>query len=130
MAWEGLLAAGRAKGEVDADEVVHVLKDVELTHEVIEVVQVVFAREGISVVDAVDEADAPAAGNGAVATLVEAEAVTADAVAEVAAAALAPTPTLASAAGAHASPARAPTAPTPAAAPPTPCGCTSRRSGG
>ena len=43
VAWEGLLAAGRAKGEVDADEVVHVLKDVELTHEVIEVVQVVFA---------------------------------------------------------------------------------------
>ena len=93
VAWEGLLAAGRAKGEVDADEVVHVLKDVELTHEVIEVVQVVFAREGISVVDAVDEADGAASGNGSVATLVEADGVTADAVAEVAAAALAPAPT-------------------------------------
>jgi RNA polymerase primary sigma factor len=55
-AWEGLLAAGRERGEVDADEVVNVLKDVELTHEVIEVVQGTFARAGINLVDPIEEA--------------------------------------------------------------------------
>jgi RNA polymerase primary sigma factor len=54
-AWEGLLAAGRERGEVDADEVVNVLKDVELTHEVIEVVQGAFARAGINLVDPIEE---------------------------------------------------------------------------
>jgi RNA polymerase primary sigma factor len=53
-AWEGLLAAGRARGELHAEEVVQVLKDVELTHDVLESVQVAFAREGISIVE-VDE---------------------------------------------------------------------------
>ena len=44
-AWEDLLAAGRTRGELDADEVVRVLKDVELTHELIEMVQGAIARQ-------------------------------------------------------------------------------------
>ncbi len=74
-AWEALLAAGRARGAVAADEVVRVLKDVELTHDVLEAVQDAFGREGITVVE-VEESEAerarptpvpvlPASGNGA-----------------------------------------------------------------
>jgi RNA polymerase primary sigma factor len=63
--------------------VVHVLKDVELTHEVIDVVQDAFARAGISLVDAFDEANSHT--NGTVVALVD-EGAAPEAVADVIAA--------------------------------------------
>jgi RNA polymerase primary sigma factor len=53
--WEVLVAKGHAVGTVHADDVARVLKDVELTEDVILEVQQALLREGIAVDDSVDE---------------------------------------------------------------------------
>jgi RNA polymerase primary sigma factor len=53
--WETLVARGHAEGSVHADDVARVLKDVELSEDVIIVVQNALLREGIAVDESVDE---------------------------------------------------------------------------
>ncbi|MDQ3737970.1 MAG: RNA polymerase sigma factor RpoD [Actinomycetota bacterium] len=55
--WRVLLSKGRAAGSLHADEVSHVLRDVELTGDVLHVVQQSLAAEGILVDDDVTESD-------------------------------------------------------------------------
>jgi len=59
--WQGLLARGRADGVVHAEAVTHVLKDVELTHEVIIEVTEALHREGIAVDDTIEDDLEPSA---------------------------------------------------------------------
>ncbi len=55
--WRLLLAKGRAAGSLYADEVSAVLRDVELTGDVLQVVQQSLAKEGIVVDESIEEVD-------------------------------------------------------------------------
>jgi RNA polymerase primary sigma factor len=55
--WDELLGRGRAKGAVDADDVAHVLRHVELTGDVLVEVQTAMSGYGITIDDAVDHVD-------------------------------------------------------------------------
>ncbi|WP_148288751.1 sigma-70 family RNA polymerase sigma factor, partial [Ilumatobacter nonamiensis] len=55
--WDALVERGRASGEVHADQVSHVLRNVELSESVLTDVQHVFAGAGISIDDQLDHDD-------------------------------------------------------------------------
>ncbi len=61
--WEALIARGRASGAVHAEQVAHVLRHIELSGDVLSVVQTTMAGHGIEIDDAVDQLpdDAPIA---------------------------------------------------------------------
>ena len=59
---EALLARGRAKGELSLDEVIHVMKDVEVSTDVIVGVRALLHREGIALDETLDAALRPAEG--------------------------------------------------------------------
>ncbi|MCU1361659.1 MAG: rpoD, partial [Ilumatobacteraceae bacterium] len=86
--WQSLLVRGRARGVLHADEITHVLRQVELNGDVLAAVQVELAAERITIDDTIDDAvdelidDTPVAGVVLAPTLLNQpgdEAVTADA---------------------------------------------------
>ena len=59
---EALLAKGKAKGELTLDEVLQVMKDVEVTTDVILGVRAMLHREGIALDETLDAAALPSGG--------------------------------------------------------------------
>ena len=55
--WRGLIERGREQGNVHAEDVALVLREVELTGDVLDQVQHVLADEGIELDETIDEAD-------------------------------------------------------------------------
>ncbi len=64
--WETLLSRGRVAGELHADEIAHVLRDVELTSDILTAVHHALTSEGVSIDDSVGdqvEDETPAEGS-------------------------------------------------------------------
>jgi RNA polymerase primary sigma factor len=65
--WSALIEHGRHQGSIHAEQVTHVLRDVELTGEVLDSVRRVCEDEGITLDETVDEGDEVFAGDAAAA---------------------------------------------------------------
>ena len=62
--WSALLEHGRHQGRIHAEQVTHVLRDVELTGDVLDTVRHICEEEGITLDETVDEADEVYPGEG------------------------------------------------------------------